>query len=76
MNDDDVKFALRMIGVALLVVVICLIGVHVARAAALLDMGGAKIIVLTADEFVQAMAAKDAEIAALKAERKKDCNLI
>lgn len=45
-------------------------------AAALLDMGGQKIVVLTADEFIAAMRDKDAEIERLKSERKKGCGLI
>lgn len=76
MNDDDVRFALRMIGIALLVVVVSLVGMLVARGAALLDMAGAKIIVMTADEMLQLIAAKDAEIKRLQDERKKDCGLI
>ena len=44
--------------------------------AALLNLGGARIIVMTAEEFEQAMALQLAEIERLKAERKKDCGLI
>ena len=50
------------------------------RAAALLDMNGQKIVVLTGDEFFKAMKAKDDEIEALKAQladkRKVECNLL
>lgn len=45
-------------------------------AAALLDLGGQKIIVMTADEFVVLMKERDDELAKLKAERKTDCGLI
>lgn len=50
--------------------------VRPARAAALLDMSGQKIVVMTADEFLAAVKAKDDEIARLTSERKKDCGLI
>lgn len=51
-----------------------------ARAAALLDLNGQKVIVMTADEFAEFVAAKDEEIAQLRARldtrRRVDCPLI
>lgn len=49
-------------------------------AAALLDMNGQKIVVLTAEEFLKVIEAKDAEIAALQAKldtrRRVECPVI
>lgn len=44
--------------------------------AALLEMGGARIIVMTAEELQQALGQQQAEIERLKADRKKECGLI
>lgn len=55
------------------------IAIGVARGAALLDLNGAKVIVMTEDELAEIAALvrkKDAEIAAARAERKKECGLI
>lgn len=77
----------RLILVTLLAIAAWALGVPLvaalvgtARAAALLDMNGQKIVVLTGDEFFKAMKAKDDEIEALKAQladkRKVECNLL
>lgn len=58
-----------------LAALLALVAFH-AQAAALLDMAGQKIIVMTADEFVGLLKDRDAEIAKLKAERKADCGII
>lgn len=58
-----------------LAALLALVAFH-AHAAALLDLAGQKVIVMTGEEFVVLMQEKDAEIAKLKSERKKDCGII
>lgn len=77
----------RLVLLTLIAIVAATVGVPLlaafissARAAAILNMNGQRIVVLTAEEFIAAMQAKDAEIArltdALDAKRKVDCDLI
>lgn len=54
--------------------------IRAARAAAILDMGGQKLVVLTAEEFVRLVEGKDAEIARLQEKldtrRRVECPVI
>lgn len=63
-----------------LVLVLLLLVCAAVPAAALLDMGGQKIVVLTAEEFVKVIEGKDAEIAVLRdrldTRRRVECPLI
>ena len=49
-----------------LVLVLLLLVCAAVPAAALLDMGGQKIVVLTAEEFIRVIEGKDAELSALR----------
>lgn len=82
MNDDK-KLTAYIAGCCLAGALLVLIAASIfvpAHAAALLDMDGKKIVVLTGDEFVATMKGKDDEVAALKAkleaQHKAECNLI
>lgn len=70
MNDKDYKFAaflaLLCLACSLAFVAYVLLATP-ARAAALLDIGGEKIVVMTADEFRAFAASMESEIARLKA---------
>lgn len=74
------KRAMRLIAATLLLVVAMSLWSYVARAAAVLNLNGQKIVLMSAEELVGAMQAKDDEIAALKARLedkvKAECNLI
>lgn len=69
-DDDDKKLA-ALIALCCIVGSLALILVAMivtpARAAAILDLDGNRIIVMTAEEFKQFVDSKDAEIAKLKA---------
>ena len=56
--------------------VLATIAIGAARSAAILDMNGAKIVVMTQDELVKLLELKEAEIKAARDERKKECGLI
>jgi len=81
-DDDDLLSAwiaaCCIAGVLALVLIV--VGVRAASAAAVLDIGGQKIIVMTGDDFIAAMRAKDAEINTLRdkldARTKIECNLV
>lgn len=77
----------RMLIVALVAVLALVLGlpllsltIRSARAAAILDMGGQKLVVLTAEEFVRLVEGKDAEIARLQEKldtrRRVECPVI
>jgi len=61
------KRAMRLIAATLLLVVAMSLWSYVARAAAVLNLNGQRIVLMSAEEFLGAMQAKDDEIAALKA---------
>lgn len=79
MSDDDKRLAAWIAACCIVGAVAVLLVTALTRsahAAALLDMGGQKIVVLTGDEFMQLMQGKSAEIEALQLELarvKKGC---
>lgn len=83
MNDDDKRLAawiaLCCILGSLALILAALLATP-ARAAAVLTLDGRNIVVMTADELLGVLAAKDAEIAALQAKldtrRRVECPVI
>ena len=83
MNDDDKRLAAWIALcciVGSLALVLAALVVTPARAAAVLTLDGRNIVVMTADELLGVLAAKDAEISALRdkldTRRKVDCPVI